>query len=490
MSTTNHTSVKGRPTYLLGTLFLYLIPFMLSGSTTLNLLDRIENQGFLPILSSNGPITYYEGPFGLTGFEYELAEAFADSIGVELVVNDEPNLGDMLRKIGTDQGQFAAYSLAITEERKKSINFSTPYMLVNQQVIYRRGTPKPKTIEDLIGKDIVVAAKSSHAETMLMLRESYPELRWREEKGVEQLDLLEMVHSGRAEITLVDSTAFTVNRSIYPRARLAFNLPSMDSIAWAFPKSGDDSLYRAANRFLAKFRDSGQLEDLQKKYFGMGHFDEGGALTLSKHIDRRLPKWEQLFRETANEFHLDWLLLAAISYQESHWNAKARSYTGVRGLMMLTRVTAKQLGIKDRTNPKQSVTGGAKYFTQIRNRLPERIKNPDRTWMALAAYNVGLGHLEDARILTQRQGGNPDVWDDVKKSLPLLSKKKYYKQTKHGYARGWEPVKYVENIRNFHNILVWHHESQQRRLALELQSELEPASYSPPSVNGSGLSQL
>lgn len=480
--------LQGRALYTLGGLLLCMMPFLLTGSSIPSLLERTLNQGYLPVLSSNGPITYYEGPFGYTGFEYELAEAFAEYLGLELAITDESNLGELLDKVGSPNGLFAANGLSVTESREESLQFSVPYMQVDQHVIYRRGSPKPRKVEDLIGLDIVVATNSAHVEILENLKSSFPELRWREVEGFEQLDLLEMVHSQKADITIVDSTAYTVNSNIYPRARRAFDLPGAKNIAWAFPREGDDSLYKAANQFLVAFRDSGDLEALTEKYFDNDYLDEGGALTLSRHIDQRLPQWEDEFREVADDFTMDWLLLAAISYQESHWNPNARSFTGVRGLMMLTQNTAKALGVTDRTDPKQSIYGGAKYLNQRLEKLPERIKNPDRLWMALAAYNVGLGHLEDARVLTEQQGGNPDLWDDVKERLPLLSKKKYYKNTKHGYARGYEPVRYVENIRNYYNILVWHHEAEQRRLALELQNEIEPVNFS--SMKDGALSQL
>lgn len=479
---------KSRPIYTLGGLLLCMMPFLLSGSSIPTLLERTIDQGFLPILSSNGPITYYEGPFGYTGFEYELAEAFAEDLGLELAIKDEPNLGDMLNNVGSTVGLFAASGLSVTDSREELLQFSVPYMQVDQHIIYRRGSQRPRKVEDLIGLDIVVAAHSSHVELLQNLQTSFPDLSWREVEDLEQLDLLEMVHSDKADITIVDSTAYTVNSNIYPRARRAFNLPDSKNIAWAFPKRSDDSLYKAANQFLVKYRDSGKLKELTSKYFDNDYLDVGGALTFSQHIDKRLPKWEGLFKETADEFELDWLFLAAISYQESHWNAKAKSFTGVRGLMMLTRNTAKALGVKDRTDPEQSIHGGAKYFIQRLKNLPERIQNPDRLWMALAAYNVGLGHLEDARVITEQQGGNPDLWDDVKERLPLLSKKKYYSKTKHGYARGYEPVRYVENIRNYYNILVWHHESEQRRLALELQNEIEPVNFSR--MKDGAMSQL
>ena len=124
-------------------------------------------------------------------------------------------------------------------------------------------------------------------------------------------------------------------------------------------------------------------------------------------------------------------------------------------MMMLTRRTAKELGVRNRLDPKQSIDGGAAYLAKLRKRLPERIQEPDRTWMALAAYNVGYGHLTDARKLSIKDGGDDKLWMDVKNYLPLLSQKKHYKNTKHGYARGNEPVSYVQNIRRYFDILAW-----------------------------------
>jgi len=171
-------------------------------------------------------------------------------------------------------------------------------------------------------------------------------------------------------------------------------------------------------------------------------------------VEDRLPKYEAFFRQEAIALGIDWRLLAAIGYQESLWNARAKSPTGVRGLMMLTLVTAKQMKVANRLDPAQSIRGGAKYFSSVLKRVPESVTEPDRTWLALASYNVGFGHVQDARKITQLNGGDPNKWIDVKKSLPLLARKKWYKDTKYGYARGWEPVKYVENIRQYRAYLV------------------------------------
>ena len=174
---------------------------------------------------------------------------------------------------------------------------------------------------------------------------------------------------------------------------------------------------------------------------------------FERKMNKQLPKYIDYFKKHTRNSIFSWQLIAALSYQESHWNHKAVSKTQVKGLMMLTKNTANFIGVKNRLDPNESVYGGVKYLENLFNRLPTSIVGSDRIWMALAAYNVGLGHLEDARIITQRFGGNPNYWSDVKKYLPLLSKKKYYKKTKYGYARGNEPVIYVERIKTYLDII-------------------------------------
>ena len=195
-----------------------------------------------------------------------------------------------------------------------------------------------------------------------------------------------------------------------------------------------------------------------------------------KRVSSRLPDYQEMFQEVAQKYGLEWQLLAAIAYQESHWDHKATSPTGVRGLMMLTLPTAKEMGVKNRLDPRQSLDGGTRYFLQTKSRIPDDISEPDRTWFAMAGYNIGLGHLEDARVLTERAGRNPHLWNDVKEFLPLLQQKKYYSTVKYGYARGYEPVSYVRNVRHFRTILNWHTLDEKRRLERENRLELPNSS--------------
>ena len=175
--------------------------------------------------------------------------------------------------------------------------------------------------------------------------------------------------------------------------------------------------------------------------------------TFLKHITTRLPHYRKEFQQAEKTTGIPWVLLAAMSYQESKWNRHAKSPTGVRGLMMLTRSTAADLGIQNRLDPKKSIAGGARYLSHLYKRLHRVIQEEDRMFLALAAYNVGIGHVKDAQVLAQRLEKNPNRWDNLKDVLPLLAKKQYYKNLPHRYARGWEPVQYVTRIREYRKIL-------------------------------------
>ena len=263
------------------------------------------------------------------------------------------------------------------------------------------------------------------------------------------------------KVTTVNNVSFSGSRAPriaqnIPIRRITFEAPDESHSGHATRRVATDTLYFAAAEFLESVRNDDMLDQFRANQMNTSRqFDFANTYTFLKHLLERLPKYRALFHQVAADYALDWRLLAAMAYQESHWNPKAVSPTGVRGLMMLTQRTAKQLGVKNRLDAVQSLKGGARYLIIVKNKIPERIPEPDRTWLAVASYNVGFGHLEDARILTQKFGRNPDKWMDVKQQLPLLSERKWYKQTKRGYARGHEPVVYVKNIQDYYKMLVW-----------------------------------
>lgn len=265
-----------------------------------------------------------------------------------------------------------------------------------------------------------------------------------------------MVDEGQIDLTLVDSNELAMNQVYFPNVRVAFDLGDASNLAWAVAPGEDNSLLDQVNGFLDKAKQNGTLQRLKDRYYG--HVDVlgyVGAYTFAKHLQQRLPKYEQHFRQASQSNQVDWRLLAAIGYQESLWQPTATSKTGVRGLMMLTQDTAKAMGVSNRLDARQSIGGGSKYFAMIKEGLSDDLKEPDRTWFALAAYNIGIAHLGDARKLAEAEGLNPNKWLDVKQMLPRLSQKQWYRKTRYGYARGGETVQFVQNIRRYYDILTW-----------------------------------
>ncbi|WP_461482796.1 membrane-bound lytic murein transglycosylase MltF, partial [Porticoccus sp.] len=428
-------------------------------------LEEVQNRRELRVLTLMGSTTYYQNAKGQGGFEYWLAKAFAKHLGVSLKVTTRDSVGGVLVAVGGPLGDLAAAGLTVTPERKKRFRFSYPYYQVTQKLIYRNGSKKPRSIDDLAGGELLVIPKSSHSERLKELQEDHPKLAWREMPGLEMLDLMSLVDSGETDYAIVDSNSYQLDRGIYPRARAAFDISEPQPLAWAFPANGDHSLLDAANSFLQNFEASGELEKLKKRVLSQSNqFTQGGSQLFMTRVNTRLSKYLDMFKTVAAEHQLDWQLVAAIAYQESHWDHLATSPTGVRGLMMLTLPTAREMGVEDRLDPLQSLEGGVKYFLETKERIPQDITEPDRTWLTLAAYNIGMGHLEDARVLTDRAGKNPDLWEDVREYLPLLQQAKYHNTVKHGYARGHEPVAYVKNIRHYQSVLGWHALEEQRRV--------------------------
>ena len=420
-------------------------------------LERVKEAGALRVVTRNSPATYFEDRNGETGFEYELVKRFADDLGVELKIETADNLDEMFNQLGQPDGPvLAAAGLVSSEQRLQQAKFSHPYLEVTPQIIYRNGQSRPTTAAGLVGKRITVLKGSSHAEQLAELKKQYPGIEYDESDAVEVVDLLRMVDEGQIDLTLVDSNEVAMNQVYFPNVRVAFDLGDARSQRWAVAAGEDNSLLNEINAYLDKVEKNGTLQRLKDRYYG--HVDVlgyVGAYTFAQHLQQRLPKYEKFFKDAAKKEQIDWRLLAAMGYQESLWQPTVTSKTGVRGLMMLTQNTAQAMGVSNRLDAKQSIMGGAKYLALIKSELDDDIEEPDRTWFALAAYNVGGGHLEDARKLAKKEGLNPNKWLDVKKMLPRLAQKQWYSKTRYGYARGGEPVHFVANIRRYYDILTW-----------------------------------
>ncbi|PCS21911.1 Transglycosylase [Candidatus Enterovibrio escicola] len=429
-------------------------------------IEKILARDVLRVGTLNNQLSYYIGPNGPTGLDYELALQFANSLGVKLEMQSFYTISGIFSALMHGDIDIIASGLTLTEGRVEHFRSGPEYYFVNQQLVYKKGHWRPRNLTELNkdGARIAVVENSSHAIILQSIQRKYPSLVWDSVKGTDNNELLKQVADGQLDFTIADSVNIALIQRTHPEITVALELTEDEPVAWFMKKKQDDSVYMMMLEFFDQKDQDGELAMMLEKYFGhVNSFDFVDTRAFLRAIDRKLPKWQPLFQKYSAEF--DWQLLAAIAYQESHWNPRAVSPTGVRGMMMLTLPTAKSVGVQNRLDPEQSIRGGADYLRKMLNRVPISVSEQERIWFALASYNMGFSHIMDVRRLTKSQKANPDSWTDVKQRLPLLTQPQYYKQTRYGYARGDEAKSYVENIRRYYQSIIGH--EQRRALVIQ-----------------------
>ncbi len=422
-----------------------------------SVLDKIKKTKSLNVVLLNAPSAYYIGTDGAQGFEYDLLNSYAKYLGVKLNITTANTIKEAIKFSKLPHIHITSASLTKTKEREKSFNFGPSYFEVQEQVICNRGMlgsgKFPRNIEALDGLSISVGEGTSYSETIKALQEDGYDINATLNSDLSTEELLEQVASHKIDCTIADSNIYALNQRYFPRIALAFVISEREQLAWVLAPNSKE-LEADMYSWFNSFNQSGKLAQLKDHYYSyVFFFNYYDNKMFYKRVKSRLPKYKKYFNKYGKKYNIPWTLLAAQSYQESHWNPKAKSFTGVRGLMMLTLRTAKMLGVKNRLNPEQSIKGGAKHLNQMLKNVPKEVEGDNRLKFALAAYNIGMGHIKDAQVIAKRIGLNQNIWSDLKKALPLLSQKRYYKTLKHGYARGSEPVRYVDSIYDFRDIL-------------------------------------
>ena len=420
----------------------------------LNDLEAIKSRGELTVITRNSTTCYYEGPHGPAGFEYDLVQAFADHLGVKihpLIIEDE---ADMIEALRDGQADIIAAGIPFGRQSARLLTLGPGYLDVKQQVVGRRGVTIPNDISDLSESAIWMTSSSDRTEALNAIKATHADISWKTLQDYSSEELLQMVWNRSLPLTMVESHTLAMNRRYYPELVVHFTLGNPKKLAWAMhPQSRQ--LQKAAAMWFARTETRKMVRGLTDYYFGhLEDFDYVDLVRFRRRIRQRLPKYQTYFEEAASKYGFDWTLVAAQAYQESHWNPRAKSFTGVRGIMMLTLDTAKSLGLKNRLAAKDAIFAGTRYMARLHRMVGDEIPEPDRTFMALAAYNIGFGHLLDARVLAERLDKPSTSWHGVRSVFPLLQKKKYYRTLKHGYARGSEAVQYVDRIRTYHKVLI------------------------------------
>jgi len=390
-----------------------------------------------------------------SGPEHDLVAAFAAEQGLSVEWKVLDTTAAVLEALEKGKVHLAAAGLSRTASRDDRFVAGGGYRDVEEQLVCQRGQVRAQTIDGLPeGTVIRVGAGTSYADTLREInagKERQIAFETTDKMGTERL-LAEAAEDGDF-CTVADSTIVAMNRRIFPNLDVVLSIGEPRDLVW-YVAPAHASFAQQSQEWMKGASGKEAIAAMGDRYYDyISEFDFVDMRALKRKIESELPTFKPLFIEAAERTAVSADLLAAQSYQESHWDPTARSPTGVRGIMMLTRNTAKSLGVEDRLDPEQAIDGGARYLAKQRGRLPDTIPEPDRSFLALAAYNVGRAHLLDARKLARQLGRNPDAWSDMRDILPLLTEPEYYKDLKYGYARGHEPVQYVQRIRNYRDVI-------------------------------------
>ncbi len=421
-------------------------------SFNLTRLEKIKKTGVLRLITNNSINTYYYYKGQPTGFEYDLAKEFANFLDVDLdVVTSGWN--NMFAYLEQGKGDFIASGISITKERLEKVNFSIPYMKIQQHIVHHKLVFGPKNIEDLTFRTIDIRRGTSYHSRLEEIKKSGINVNYILHNNIPTEELIRMVHDRKIKFTIADDNVAYLSQRYYPDILIGIPLQKKESLAWAVNKN-DSQMLEQINKFFLYANETGIMQQISDKYYAnIEDSDPFDLKSFHQRIETRLPKYKKTIIEESIKYDFDWKLIAAVVYQESHFNPNAKSFTNVRGLMQVTKDTAEEMGIENRLNPSQSIKAGIKYLDKMFKKFDYIEDEYERILFALASYNIGYGHVMDAMQIAKMMGLDEKKWQNLKTALPLLSKSDYYKETKHGYARGWEPVQYVERILTYFDIL-------------------------------------
>jgi len=417
-------------------------------------LDDILQEGEIVFITRNNAYCYYNYRDQPVGFEYDLAKAFAEYINVNLVLVIDEKWEDMIPLLLEGKGSVIAASMTITPERMKKVLFTDSYMEIQQHIIVRKGNRKIKEQKDLEGQTVHIRQGTSYEERLNALVKSGMKINIITEDDVPTEDLISEVANGDIEITIADSNVADLCRLYFPQATIAGPITGKEDLGWAVHPNAN-KLLKKINSFFAHIKKNGVYEKIYRRYYAFTNtFDYVSLMRFHRAMLNKFPKYALIIKKESKKYGFDWRLITAQIYQESHFNAKAQSYANACGLMQLIPNTAGKTNITNVFNPKQNIEGGVSHLKDLFD-LYDKAIEPDRTYLALAAYNVGQGHLYDARNIAREMKLDPNKWSSLVKTLPLLQQKKYYIKATYGYCRGTEPVKYVRHIRAYYDILMY-----------------------------------
>jgi membrane-bound lytic murein transglycosylase F len=415
-------------------------------------LHKIIKTGQLTVITRNNPHCYYLYRGEAMGFEYELAREFAAYLDVDLEIKVAENWKRMEPELRNGNAALIAAGITITPKRQKQVAFSDGYMDIRQHIISHRNRLKVRNVSDLNGKTVHVQVATVYQERLEELRRQGIDFTIELHEDLPAEELIQQVDQGDIDLTVADSNIARLNQRHYPRAIMAGAISELQQLGWAVHPEAQQ-LREKINSFFAVINENGRYDEIYNKYYGdVGNFDYIDVRAFHRRVRSKLSRYSPFIKAAARRHGFDWRLIAAQAYQESHLNPRAKSHAGAKGLMQLLSRTARSLKVNDIYNPVDNINGGVQHLKNLYE-LFDGATDEDRLMIALAAYNVGQGHIQDARKLAIKKKLDPDLWESLSQTLPLLRYRKYYKNAKYGYCRGTEPVIYVKQIMIYYDIL-------------------------------------
>ena len=415
-------------------------------------LHKILKTGEITVITRNTPHCYYIYRDEPMGFEYELLNAFAEYLNVRLNLKLADNWGEMISALKNGSCALIAAGMTITSNRKEQVAFSNGYMQIQQHIITHRNGVKIKNLNDLVGKTIHVRTATSYQERLQELQNQGINFAIELHDDLPAEELIQRVAEGEIDLTVADSNVALLNQRHYPAAIMASPINDAEHLGWAVHPQANQ-LMKKINAFFKTIKENGKFQEIYDEYYGeIGEVDFVDLRKFHRRIKTHLSRYSPFIKVAAKKHGFDWRLIAAQIYQESHFNPWAKSRSGARGLMQLLPSTARSLGVNDIHNPVENINAGVRYLKKLYEHF-DSVEGDDRLLIAIAAYNIGQGHIYDARKLAIQKNLDPNLWESLEETLPLLRYQKYYKKSKYGYCRGTEPVRYIKQIMIYYDIL-------------------------------------
>lgn len=419
-------------------------------------LEAIKSRGYINALVDNNSVSYFIFRGEPMGYEYELLEKFASSIGVELRIKVISGVEESIDLLNKGEGDIIAFPLTITDEREKIVKFSQPLFTTNQVLVQRKpdstGGSLIRLHSDLIGKEIRVMKNSSFVDRLERLSEEVGGkiIVVEDSAGAGSESLIRQVAMGEIPLTVTDQTLAMVNALTYPNLDIETIISLPQDIAWA-TRTNSPELNSTINSWLAEIKKKGIFKQVYDRYFNSPKTTAARMKSdFSSLTGGKLSVYDSMIRLESKKLGWDWRLVASVIYQESGFNNNSRSWAGAMGLMQLMPAAVQQFKVQNAYDPEQNIRAGIRVLQYHDKLWSKTVADPnERIKFVLASYNVGLSHVIDARNLASKYGKDTTKWEgNVEMYLSLKTKSKYYRDpvVTAGYCRCQGPINYVKEV--------------------------------------------